>query len=372
MLATMLNTAGSWIAAHTATSTHGPIGLEFGLYGLRMVQLVKRPDGPHLGACASIAYTDGREQLLASPRALAGLLKTLYTAYGFKGRDVVTCLQPNVVRMLLLRYAVPAGKSDAEVIVQRMSERVEGELRDYVLDYMPVRNEVREGQEHSALVALARREDVVAYLELLRKAGLNVLALEIGPVAIRRLVTAKLQNPAGDNLMVITMGQTQTYMTVLSGRRLIFDREVEFGERSLVERLCQELDLSESDAHQLLDARGLRALADAGAHAGTAGDEVTVTVFEVLKPLFMELVGDINKALVYTASETRGKTVQQVYLTGAVACWRGVADILNGLLRIPVRVLDPMAGMQGSSEHDADPRLGVATGLALRGLVGED
>jgi type IV pilus assembly protein PilM len=368
----MLNNAVSWVSAHAATSVHGPIGLEFGLYRLRMVQLLKRPDGLYLGACASIAYTDGREQLLASPRQLASLLRQLCRTYGFKGRDVVTCLQANVVRTLLLRYLVADGQSDTGVIVQRMSERVEGELADYVLDYMPVRTDVREGQEHSALVALARRDDVVAYLELLRKAGLNVLALEIGPVAIRRLVTAALDNYAEDNLMVITMGQTQTYMTVLSGRRLIFDREVDFGERSLVERLCQELELTESAAHQLLDARGLRALGEAGVLGGTDSDEVTTTVFEVLKPLFMELVGEINKALIYTASETRGKTVQQVYLTGAVACWKGIADILNGLLDIPVSVLDPMAAMQGGSEHDPDPRVGVATGLAMRGLVGDE
>ncbi|MEN8802550.1 MAG: pilus assembly protein PilM [Thiogranum sp.] len=372
MLAAILNNAGGWISAGTAASRHGPIGLEFGLYRIRMVQLLKRPDGLYLGACASIPYTGGREQLLASPRQLAGLLRQLCKTYGFKGRDVVTCLQANVVRMLLLRYAVPAGQSDAEVIVQRMSERVEGELADYVLDYMPVRTDVREGQEHSALIALARREDVFEYLELLRKAGMNVLALEIGPVAIRRLVTAALDNYAEENLMVITMGQTQTYMTVLSGRRLIFDREVDFGERSLVERLCQELDMSESTAHQLLDARGLRADGEAGLQDLAVSDEVTTTVFEVLKPVFMELVGEINKALIYTASETRGKTVQQVYLTGAVACWNGIADILNGLLDIPVSVLNPMAGMQGSKNHDPDPRVGVATGLAMRGLVGDE
>jgi len=372
MLAAKLNNAGSWLFARTAASTRGPIGLEFGLYRLRMVQLVQRSDGLCLGACTSIPYTGGREQLLASPRRLAGLLRRLWKTHGFKGHDVVTCLQPNVVRTLLLRYAVPVGQSDAAVIVQRMSERVEGELADYVLDYMPVRTDVREGQEHSALIALARREDVLAYLELLRKAGLNVLALEIGPVAIRRLVTAALDNYTEDNLMVITMGQTQTYMTVLSGRRLIFDREVDFGERNLVERLCQELDMSESAAHQLLDARGLRADGEAGPHDGTVSDEITTTVFEVLKPLFMELVGDINKALIYTASETRGKTVQQVYLTGAVACWMGIAGILNGLLDIPVSVLDPMAGMQGGKDHDPDPRVGVATGLAMRGLVGDE
>ena len=106
----MLNNAVSWVSAHAATSVHGPIGLEFGLYRLRMVQLLKRPDGLDLGACASIAYTEGREQVLASPRQLASLLRQLCRTYGFKGRDVVTCLQANVVRTLLLRYLVDQAK----------------------------------------------------------------------------------------------------------------------------------------------------------------------------------------------------------------------------------------------------------------------
>ena len=47
-------------------------------------------------------------------------------------------------------------------------------------------------------------------------------------------------------------------------------------------------------------------------------------------------------------------------------------DILNSLLDIPVSVLDPMAGVRGCDDLDPDPRLEVATGLALRGLVGDE
>ena len=113
MFSTLLHNAGGLMSVHKVADSHGPIGLDFGLHRLRMVQLIQRQDRLNLGACVSLPYQGDREQLLASPRRLAGLLRRLCKQQGFKGRDVVTCLQPDVVRMLLLHYTVAAGQSDA-------------------------------------------------------------------------------------------------------------------------------------------------------------------------------------------------------------------------------------------------------------------
>ena len=92
----------------------------------------------------------------------------------------------------------------------------------------------------------------------------------------------------------------------------------------------------------------------------------------MLKPLFMELVEDINRALVYAASETRGMPVEHVYLTNMVACWRGIESFIDTLIDVPVSVLVPFEGL-GYSEAltaESDPRSAVVTGMALHGLTG--
>jgi type IV pilus assembly protein PilM len=240
-------------------------------------------------------------------------------------------------------------------------------LTDYVLDYVPVRVDVREGQEHSALVAAARREHVIDYLESLRKAGLSVKALDIGPLAIRRLVTAAQHSHDHDhdNILIITLGQAHTYMTVLSGRRLIFDRDISFGEHRLIRHLGSELDIDDHTASRLLRDHGLRA-------GDGNSDELAATVVEVLKPLFVELRTDINKAMVYAASETHGNSVRRIYLTGGVAEWKGIERLLGDLLDIPVSILDPTACLVDAAPRLPRLRMGVVTGLALRGLCGDE
>lgn len=351
--------------APTSASVTGPIGLEMGNDELRMVQLVRQPDGIHLAAQALLPCPGGCDGLLATPGELRRTLKETLRAHGFRGRDVVTCLRPSLVRITMLNYVVPAGRSSEQIIVQRMAERVDGPLTDYVLDYVPVRVDVREGQEHSALVAAARREHVIDYLESLRKAGLSVKALDIGPLAIRRLVTAAQHSSDHDNILIITLGQAHTYMTVLSGRRLIFDRDISFGEHRLIRHLSSELEIDDDTAIRLLRDHGLR--------AGDGNrDELAATVVEVLKPLFVELRADINKAMVYAASETHGNSVRRIYLTGGVVEWKGIEKLLGDLLDIPVSVLDPTACLVDTAPRLPSLRMGVVTGLALRGLCGDE
>ncbi len=56
---------------------------------------------------------------------------------------------------------------------------------------------------------------------------------------------------------------------------------------------------------------------DPGAHGGQgaaalSGREISETLAEIVKPNFLKLVDEINRTLIYAASETRGKPVTQV------------------------------------------------------------
>ena len=84
----------------------------------------------------------------------------------------------------------------------------------------------------------------------------------------------------------------------------------------------------------------------------------------------MELVEDINRALVYAASETRGMPVKHIYLTNVVASWRGIENFIDSLIEVPVSVLVPFEGFINSDTvTESDPRSAVVTGMALHGLT---
>ena len=339
---------------------YGPIGIDFGPNGLRLVQFRKNSEKLELYASAFISTSDEERH---SSRLLRALIKRILKENRFVGRDIVTCLQPEKVKILMLSFMHQADKTDEELIVQRIAERIDDDISNYVIDFMMVRPEVGNGQERSVLVALSNHDEVISYLEHLRKAGLKVKLLEIEPTAVRRLISVKQGDDHEANLMTISMGNAQTYITVLSGRRLIYERDVDFGERQLIELLCRELDIDEHEARTMLERD----------HTNDAGENepVTAALYSVLKPMFMELVEDINRALIYAASETRGVPVKHVYLTNRVATWHGIENFINTLIEVPVSVLTPFDGFNNGEAFSSDsgPRSAVVTGMALHGLT---
>ena len=303
---------------------YGAIGIDFGSNGLRLVQFRKNKDALELYAAAHVSIPAEQRQ---SSAQLGTLIKQILKENGFVGREIITCTQPQDVKIMMLSFMRQPDKEDEELIVQRVAERIDGDIEDYVIDYMMVRPEMKDAQERSVLAALADHDGVVDQLEYLRKAGLKVKVLEIEPTAVRRLISVNQSEKHDANLMIISMGNTQTYITVLSGRRLIYERDIDFGEAQLIATLCKELDIDEHEARTMLERGNSNDITDAVEFEQTI--PVTDALFSVLKPSFMELVEDINRALIYAASETRGLAVKHVYLTNQVATWHDIEKFIN-------------------------------------------
>ena len=345
---------------------YGPIGVDLSQSGFRMVQFKKNENGVELHASAHIPEVNRQ---LDSGRQLRSILKPVLKENNFIGNEIVTCLQPGDVKIMMLSYLRQTDKKDEELVVQRVAERIGDGIENYVIDYLMVRPEVKDGQERSVLAALADHGEVINYLEYLRKSGFSVKVLEIEPTAIRRLISAKHDNERDVNLMSISMGYSQTYITVLSGRRLIYERDIGFGELQLIAALCKELDISEHEARTMLVRGGIDAASDEDENEQDI--QVTDAFYSVLKPLFMELVEDVNRALLYAAAETRGLQVKHIYLTSQVATWDGVENFIKTLVEVPVSILMPFEEFSGAEMFSVNsgPRGAAVTGMALYGLT---
>jgi len=348
----------------------GPIGLEIATEKLHMVQFEIDSNPPSIRAAISLPYSGEREALLADPKQLKALVRRALASKPFHGRSVVSCLPASDVQTMTLSYKRGPGQSDADAIVGELRERIKAEIEQSVVDYVAIRGDDGEAAERSAIVAVADRRRVLAYLEALRAAGLDALALDIGPSALARLVSSLGHGAHYANALLINFGRGRSYMSVMWGRRLMLDRELEFGENRLVERLAGTLNMPEASVLQLLYERGFSAPEAAGADSALA--EAVRTVCEVLRPEFATLAAEVNKTLIYTASKTRGQSVERIHLLGSVARYPGVAALLQGLVSVPVEVVNPLnvfpvrPGAAVTQDLDPIAGIGLATGLALR------
>jgi len=351
-----------------------PIGCDLAYEHIHLLQMEKNSHGDlRVRAGVSVAYPLPREELLASPQALQALVREALARKPFKGRTVVSYLPGNQTRLLHLDYEVNQQQSVDEAIMKGVLARLGGQAEDIIVDYLPVRQEDLEARHRQALVAVAQRRDVLAFLDVLAGAGLTVAFLEIGPAALRRLLSSLDQTKQYPSLLLINFGRAKSFLTILSGRRLLMDREIDFGENKLVAAIGRALEMGERQAVGILYQYGMGAQASPGAEGSDEQQAVAETAREIVKPLFFALAEDINKALIFMASETRGQTVAGIYLLGSVARYPGADRFLRDLFSIPVQVLHPLAHFPLASPEaiprDLDPvvSIAMATGLALRG-----
>jgi type IV pilus assembly protein PilM len=347
------------------------IGVEFADEQLNLVQL-QHPDRPLIRAFASVPYPVERAELMSSAAAVKGFIRQALKSAPFSGRKAVAVLPAADVRILSVVYQPKPNETDSHAIAKLMTERIGEDLAQFVIDYVPIRSE-SVANDRRAMVLITERRSVVAFLDLLRNAGLDVEALEVSPVAIKRLVSTLIDaRKAPQNVLVVNTGADKTFLTMVSGQRLLFDQEVAFGEQSLLDQLAIALDVNHDVAREIAFRQGIdpsrrtRALPK-----GVEDTATTNMVLTIVRPYLSELVAEIGRAAMFASSETRGTAIGQAYLLGSIARWPGAAELLAELTDLPVAIPQPLPLAQEIADGDTDsarPDLVIAAGLALRGF----
>ncbi len=366
------------LSARPRSSRVGPIGLHFAQEKMHAVQIRQLASGAFcMCAWASMEYPTTREDALANPVSLRKLVTELLGRGSFRGRKVSTALPPGMSKLTSLTYRPSKETSDGAQLLNLMAGRLEGSIEDYVIDYLPVRGDGN-AREKVALVAASRKDDVLSFLNGLSSARLRVEELEVSPAAINRLIGLLPGNDqTRDNVLVINYGADVSYLTLISGRRLLMDKEINFGSNLLIEQVARGVDITTAMAERLIVREGLVQQIER-----PFGDSATLTeddlnpLVDIIRPLFSQLAEEVRRACLYAAAESQGDVVERVYTLGTIARWPGADQLLSDIARIPVADTFPLAAIFDGDDNGAmsdyagiGPDLAVATGLALRGLT---
>lgn len=368
---------GRWGGASAARARGvGPIGLDIGIAAVNVCQLRAYDDTRfEIVAQTSIPFDGPRRELIADAKRFTRTLRDGLRRRGFQGRRAVAAMPPDHVKFTPITYKAEPAQAGAAVL-RAVSSRVDGPLSDYTVDFLPVRTGLDQ-EESLALAAVARRDEVTSVLMALEASGLRMDALDIGPAAIRRLMSVFYPGTEeGETMLVLNAGVGRSYLSVISGRRLLFDQPVEFGEQVLIDDLATALDITPVASRDLVLKHGLNSSLDSCTVTDPESPDVSGTLREILKHRFIELVDEINRILVFTASETRGQPIGRICVLGSIARWPGAEGLLRQLIDIPDspehRHINEFFVRDGEPLDDkafSVPDMAVATGLALRGMV---
>lgn len=359
----------------------GAIGVDFTGERIAFVQVSEAGSSFRLRDARSVDCGASQDEFLSSKSDMRRVFQEVLRRGHFSGKRIVTHAPTRHLRLMVLNYSLAPGQSEPEQILGLARERMRDDLTEHVVDYLPIRTSGEQHGERSALVAIVPEEPVVRHLESLRRGGLEVVALEIAPIALRRVVAGTLVGDSSDVVLVLRIGARTSELTLFSGRRLLLYREIDLGVGAIVDAVSKALDCDLEAARELMSSFGVGGASfddgmmldfEDGAEVFQGGADISGTLRDLLRPKLRDLVEQAHKAISYAAFQTRGTTLDKLYLMQGDLRIPGIELLLSEMMQTPVDSLEPMSGLLGTEAHTSNAEnqaMTIALGFAMRGML---
>jgi type IV pilus assembly protein PilM len=363
-------------------SRYGPIGLDVGAEGIRLLQLgrcggtlsVASAARWHFPQDAQAQGADRGNRTSLAAQAVCNLLKKAR----FHGREVVSCLRGEELAVKNVRLPQMPDQELSQAIVWESQERFGFPVCEDRIHYFNA-GEVRQGPEvrDEIVVMAVREESVRQHLEMLEQMHLKPLHLDAEPTALLRAYLRLLRR-AGDAStvsVIVDIGLASTKVIVARGQTVLLIKSIDVAGRKLNESVAKELGLSSAEAGHLRRRTGEAA---ANSEPPSSADAVEWSVFDAIRGQVEKLAREISLCLRYCSVTFRGLRPDQITLSGGEAYDPALVKLLGEYLDRPCVLGQPLRGIElgqvdlGSDRRGELTEWSVATGLALRGLVEDE
>lgn len=242
-------------------------------------------------------------------------------------------------------------------------------LAEAVYDYDIVQ-ELPESNEIEILLVAAQRSIIESHIAALTKARLQVLAIDVQPLALSRALGNyfSAEGPQG-TIAVLDVGAGTSDLTIFSAGVQRFIRIIPIGGNYFTNAIAKRLNISSQEAESLKISQGMAPLP--GQPSDSAENEQLASI---IGGVMDELVMEIRRSIDYYHLQYH-ENVSTLVTTGGGIGLRNMDAYLAQALGLRVEIADPLSELHSSSARcapkllaSAGPIFSVAIGLALRGV----
>jgi type IV pilus assembly protein PilM len=306
---------------------------------------------------------------LREPEKLTEALREFFSKHGLSTRNVRLGIANNRIGVRTFEIAGVDDPSQLDNAIRfRAQEVLPIPIEDAVLDYHILSETTdKSGQSlKRVLLVVAYRELVDRYVSACRNAGINLAGIDLEAFALLRAMGAPSESEAQAALVVVSVGHDRTTFAVSDGRVCEFARVLEWGGNSLNVALARALDVAPSETESLK-----RAL-DLGATTPSPG--LTPVQLEPAKEVIRRQIESFARELVsslqFYQNQPGSLSIGEIVLTGGTAHMRGLAEELERLIGVTVRIGDPLMRVRvGKNAVDDEEQqigsLAIAIGLGI-------
>src|SRR5262245_17327302 len=257
----------------------------------------------------------------------------------------------------------------ANVVRYRAHEALSIPLDQAVLDYHVVSETVDESGNLSrrVLLAAAYQDPIDHYVEACRAAKLELAGIDVEAFALLRAVARRRDERDGAPVaasVVVSIGHDRSTLAISDGTVCDFMRVLDWGGAKLETAIGRDLGLTPDEAEEVLRSLDLRA--DALFENDPRRARARAALTRELQALARELIASLQ----FYQGEPGSLAISEVLVTGGTTNLPGLAEELERLTRVPVRIADPLAAVEvsnGLADREDLASLAVAIGLGVEG-----
>ncbi|HEY3462183.1 MAG TPA: type IV pilus assembly protein PilM [Gaiellaceae bacterium] len=261
------------------------------------------------------------------------------------------------------RPSVDDPRQLANAIRFRAYETLPIPIEEAMLDYHVVEDATTPDR---VLLAVAYRDLVDRFAATCTAAKIELAGIDIEAFALLRAVGGEPLAPgerAEAARVAVSIGHDRTTVAVSDGRVCEFTRVLDWGGARVTTAIERALEIDSTEAERIK-----RSLDISGKAAQETGDDRTTRAVEAARREVNSLARELASSLHFYQDQPDSLGFAEITITGGGAHLQGLADQLEELIGISVRVADPFARVgsgHGISSGGQDGSLAVAIGLGI-------
>lgn len=337
------------------SSNQGCLGIDIGSSGIKIVEL-KNQGGR--AALLTYGFSENLKDLDQSdPKEIAAIINEICARAGIKSRRAVSALPTFSVFSSIINLSGVSKKDLPSAINWEAKKVIPMPPEEMILDWKKIENKDLAADKNNTKVLLtgAPRNLVKRYIEIFKKAQINLLSLETETFA---LIRSLLGNDKS-SVMVVEIGAKTTSFTIIEQSIPILNRSIDIGGWTITKALSHSLSIGLERAEQFKYDMGISSI-------DSADNAIPKTIIESISPIVNEIKYTLN---IY--QNKSAKKVDKIILSGGSALLINLPSYLSKILDINVMAGNPWSKISYPVDlkpllDEIAPRLAIAIGLALR------
>jgi type IV pilus assembly protein PilM len=333
-------------------------GIDVGQCSLKAIKLQQNGDQVEMLTCDVVEHDTILSQAEADATAMViKAIATFAQRNDLKGSRVVISVPGQQTLTRFTKMPPVEEKKIPDMVQYEASQQIPFDMDEVVWDYQVFKE--KDSPDVEVGIFAIRKELIRNYIAYFTDAGIEPFIVQTSPMASYN--TAKYESVAaeGKAAVLLDMGALATDLIVIEGNR-IWSRPVPIGGNRFTEALVAAFKISFRKAEKL--------------KRTAATSKYARQVFQAMRPVFADLVSEIQRSIGFYTSTHREAHVTRVIGMGNAFLLPGLQKFLTQNLQIEVDRLTGFKKMIAPT-NDRTPifnanvmSFGVAYGLALQGM----